>query len=406
MKNTDVLIILGSGNAAKKVASVARVRGLDVVQIARGNKIDWLEEKNYLNIGNWKIKEIGSAVDRVVGDRKVLGAVNRMDDLIYVAAWIVDRYKLSGVGLEQARRCKNKALMHGKMEEYGLEQFRPKTTIVSRDSINELRERYPYILKPCIGSKSRGVRVVKNKEDQDKANIYYQSYFSRLAKYEKINEDELVVLQEEYLEEGKQLTLTCYVDRNGELEVLHAVDVYTGKDLDQKHQQLVFRVAPSTMDSEIIMKAEEVLRGFVGGLGLKNAMIHPEFLILAGKAYLIEVNLRIGGFRSELTSYVQGISLEEIAVNLALDEAVSKYAGGLKSVTAVEVWSEEEGKITSISVPHSKDIKGLKIQKKAGDKYIAPPEGSEPLARFFVTDSKNSLAKAREIYERIEIEFE
>jgi biotin carboxylase len=213
------------------------------------------------------------------------------------------------------------------------------------------------------------------------------------------------VLVEEYID-GRQIAPVSYVDKKGKLHIVAGVDVLRGPDVGQKHIQNVYRTTPSTMSDKQIQKVHTVLQLLVDRTGLKSTFLDPELYWVGNRLYVIEVNVRLGGFRSILLKQAYGIDLDELVVRLAMGEDLSIRFKQRKSCTATEVWDDRTGIIKSFVMPDGYDYVNLTYKSAQGDGYLAPPKGNVPLSYFYIVDTKNSLAVAKKIRAEVDLEID
>lgn len=398
------LIITGGGPANKHIINLIEENypDLEVIQVSYGKRDSLIEESYFVNAKG----DYFSEIDKIVGEGKIVGVVNRYDSHILLAGKISDKYKLAGSGYEDLLKFKHKGLFHDYVVSRVGSDNRPWTKVSSistfKTDISSID--YPFLVKPAFGVKSRGIYVIKSEKDVETALDYWSEYFSKerfFRDYE--NKGQIVI--EEFLDDTTMSTVTCYVDSGGKLQIIDFIDVYRGVDVGQSHMQLVYRTNDKGINQEYWKEIERLLRRVVEGSGLRSCFLHPEFLIREGRVYIVEVNVRIGGFRRDLAYYSQGVDLDLMNISLASgeDPSYTRKDGG--SVTACEVWEEASGEIKKFNIPENTMIRGLKRYFEVGDKYVAPPKGDTPLAMFYVV-GEGSLKKAEEIRDNIEIEIE
>lgn len=398
----DFLILIGSGPVNQKTIAVVRrkLSNLKIIQVSYGKKEESVNDALYFSPDEDYINKI----NEVVGDGKIVGVVNRFDSYILLYGKLVDEYSLHGSSYESVLISRDKTLFHEKMIEMGLDQFRPNSTIMTlREFEGNYERAFPYVVKPSMGAKSRGVFVVRSRDDYVRARGYLKDHYKK-SKYYRGYEAEARVIIEEYIDRGKQMTITCYVDDGSELIDMQFVDVLTGKDVGQDHQQLVYRSTPSIIDSAAMTKAKSVISEFAKGSGLKSVFLHPEFMVVDDRIFLIEVNVRVGGFRSELYRYTTNEDIDEMVIKLALGEKIANpsYAGEI-GCCAVEVWEEKSGELIKFEI--NDEVEGFKQYIEVGDDYVAPPLAQIPISRFYVTGQGEQLSKAKRIRDNIEIEI-
>src|SRR5690606_29130931 len=127
-------------------------------------------------------------------------------------------------------------------------------------------------------------------------------------------------------------------DKKGKLVKLGDCSVYSGRNLGEEHQQLVYRIMPSRQPQQTLRKIHQILQQLVTASGLRSTFLHPEFILDHDGLKLMEINVRIGGFRAEMMKYTAHIDLTELAVDLALGKKLPTSIDYHQSCTAVEIW--------------------------------------------------------------------
>lgn len=351
-------------------------------------------------------QEFKTVLEKLEG-RKVAAVINRGDTLETLHGKLVDHYQVPGPSYSSIIAFKDKAKMHQLMLDSDLDFYRPKTIVADLTEIEKALEKvqFPVVIKPFAGAKSRGVFKLNKKSEAKEAIKLLTKHFNKESSLVVKNSSDKKVLIEEYID-GKQLTCTCYVDDKSKLHVLTFVDVLTAKDLGKNHMQLIYRSCPSRFNEAIFNKVTFILQRLIKLTNLKSTCIHPEFFVVGKRVILIEVNVRIGGFREDLLKLSTGLELGEIGINLALGKKVSDDFEMVGSACACEVWEEKSGIIESINFPKNKYLKNQKIKVSNGEKYLEPPYGNIPIASFFVSNEDNALGMAKKIRKNIKIDWQ
>jgi biotin carboxylase len=348
-------------------------------------------------------REVEAISDRTGGE--VRGVVNRFDTLIPLHGKLVDAFSVPGPSYEAVMQCKNKAAFDRLMRKEGLGRYRPNTQELTLSAVGEYLRmvELPRVVKPFIGSKSRGVRIIRHLSDWEAAEAYLRGHFRTVERHGIMVQPKVLV---EELVTGEMITAVTKVDHTGGVEILTFERVLTGKDVGQQHQQLVYRTVPAMPDGRVKQAIETILTGIVAGAGLTSTFLHPEFLVEGVEVKVMEVNVRIGGFRRELLTYAYGVDLDELAVRLALGEAIAYEPKRDGSCTAVEVWEETSGVIERLELPEDERMKGVKVYFEKGDEYVAPPAAQKPLARYYVVSEGGSLEVAQKLRAQVNVEIE
>lgn len=398
----DAIILLGLGRSAKEISDLLESEFPELVVI----RVSQTKPKKSKNILTLEPQMEISQIKAIAAGKNILGVINRFDTSIPLHGKIVDAFGLPGPSLGSISYFRDKSKLHQLMIDSGLSKFRPRTNLYHIDDFLSLanKQSYPFAVKPIAGAKSRGVFIIREQKQIVSAHHYLKAYFSsQNYSYSGLGR---FVLVEDYVD-GRQLTPTAYVDESGQIKITNFVDVYSGKDLNQKHQQLVYRTVPARVQPSVFSQIKNLLQQLVDLTGLRSTFIHPEFLVTADQEIiLLEINVRLGGFRQELTKYSTGIDLNRQIVQLSLGERIESLPSQSKSVTAVEVWETKSGKLKQLLPPTHPSIRQMQLKFQPGDIYTAPPKAQRPLAQFYVVDDHDSLSLAGKLREEFTIELE
>lgn len=398
------VIVLGSasycvdyGNYLKKTNSQAMLLIVGKSKISENKTI---KNATYLQLKKTKnnLGEITAYCE--INNLEVIAVLNRLDSLELLHGALCDHYQVVGPSRKAIKKLANKALMHEQMVVCDLSFYRPQTIITLLENAqNYLGEiQFPVIMKASLGAKSRGVITLTNRKDF----FYFMDLFVTEGVFKKGSK----VLFEQMIY-GKQVSPVMYVNSRGKVVILSLVDVVTAREVKQNHMQLIYRTTPSRHPESIRQKISYVMQKLVSKAKLKSVMLHPEFFVVGKNIYLIEVNVRIGGFRYTLMKEAYNIDLNKISWDLAFNDLqIADNIDNDMSCTACEVWEENSGVISKISIPRSSNYKSFFQGKFVGDVYRAPPEQNKPIANFYVTSKEDSLKIAKDVRKKITVEFE
>lgn len=328
----------------------------------------------------------------------VKAVINRVDYLELLHGQLVDTFNVPGPSAQAIDHLSDKAKMHSTVVQADLSFFRPRTIITTLNEAKSYLQQlqFPLVLKAHTGAKSRGVVMLKSPED----------FFEARQILEKIikDHDHEQILIEQFLY-GKQVAPVMYVDSQGKVHILALADIVQAYETKQNHLQLIYRTTPSAHPEAIRQKITYVMQTLVDKTGLKSTMIHPDFFVIGKHVYLIEVNVRIAGFRTKMMQYAYNVNLNQMSWELALGLNVSDMIRAHSSCTMCEVWEEKSGIISSIKLPKSKHLVESKIIVQPGEKYVAPPKAQKPLAQFFVKSQDESLSIAKSLRKKTLITY-
>lgn len=400
------ILILGSGKYFKQILEMlsAIYPTVTIVQISYSGKRQEVLASQYCPI------VLGSEIQKVdefvkTGNYRVVAIYNRSDTYIQLHGQLVDHFHVPGPSEKSVNFFRQKNKMHQLMTDNDLGEFRPRTEIrhFSRISESFLQKlSYPVVVKPMIGAKSRGVFFLEKSDDFYAIGDLLQRHFDQ-EKSVAVADTKNLLLFEEYIQ-GKQVSVTAYVDEKGKLHSISSVDVTTAHELGLSHMQLVYRTTPSKYPEYTRQKMEYVLQRLMTLSGLRSTFIHPEFIVAKNRLILIELNCRIAGFRYEMTKYAFNIDINKMAIQLAMGDDIDDQLVKVKSCTACEIWEEKSGQIQQFSIPKSKYIIDASQRLFPGDLYRQPPDGNVPLGRFFVvSENDDSLKLAKKLRRQVKV---
>lgn len=353
----------------------------------------------YLEVGH----EMQTIKDRI-GKNKLSGALNLIDRYIPLHAKIVDHYRLPGPTSDCINLTKDKSALHELMIQSNLSHSRPATIVTTLDSMVDYGRniKTPFIIKPYMGAKSRGVYTITDHTQLHKVKSELSIYLD--SKYCQSNGGKDRFLIEEFIE-GDQFSITCYVDKNGHLHTINEVDIISGHNLGLKHNQIVHRTTPSKLSEKILAKASNLIQAVVNSSRVTSTFLHPELIVRGEEVFLIELNVRLGGLRGMLSKYANSVDIGTMVVQLALGQSPTFDRLSSQPTTASELWPLASGSIDKITYPNSKYVLHIDHIHRQGDRYVAPPQGSSPIAQIYTSHPKDSLATAQAILDDIQIEI-
>ncbi len=394
-----IFLLLGN-NLLEKFSPHILAIDPEATVIECGNKPDQKPHHLFLPKG----KEFETIVS-FAKNKTVLGALNRADHYENLHGKLVDYFEIPGPSFAAINQVGNKANLHLLMEDLNLQLFRPRTIICQLTEVTELLKniQFPVMIKPFVGAHSRGVTKLESIEDFNE--IYRQLYEHFLAEPAAEDPNNKTVLIEEYLP-GKQVTPICYIDSKSKVHFISLVKITNARDLKQDHYQIIYRTTPSNVKENIQQKMKFVLQKIAKASLLKETFLDPEFFVDGDNIYLIEINVRMGGFRQELAKPAFDIDLEKMLTQLALGKEVDDQFNIVGSATACEIWEQQSGVIKKLKIPKSKHITHAKTNFKPGEYYEAPPVGNKALGSFYIRASEKSLTIAKNLRSKVIVEFE
>lgn len=400
-----IVLLLGNGLLPKFEKHILQINpALTVIEC--GIPVDEISEypANYLAIS--KGNEFKTIVD-FCKDKEVIGVINRRDYYEKLHGELVDYYGVAGPSYYAVDQVSNKANLHYLMEELNLQLFRPRTIVCQLSEVESLLKsvQFPVIVKPFAGAHSKGIHKLETPSDFDVAHRNLYDHFKNDYAINQLDKEDRTVLIEEFLQ-GKMVAPICYVDSKYKVHFISLLKIVRAADIGQDHYQLIFRTTPSNARESIQQKMRFVLQKIARASKLKETFLDPEFFVHKDNVYLVEINVRMGGFRQELAKPAFDIDLEKMITQLALRQEVEDQFNIVGSATACEIWEPNSGVIKKLKLPKSKHITWSKLYFEVGDYYEAPPKGNKPLGSFYISAPEKSLSLARSIRNKMIIEFE
>jgi biotin carboxylase len=302
------ILFVGAGRHQRRAILRAQELGLRVVGVDRNPNALGLREADVAEAVD--LLDV-AAVTEVARRHAVDGAIAvSTDRAVPVAAAVAEALGLPGIGTGVAHAMTHKIAMRRLFADAGV----PQPRFAAIRNLQEARIAgetvgFPAVLKPVDSGGQRGIFRVDSADDLD-AHLHAALAESR---------DEEAIL-EEYVE-GLELNGLAVV-RDGEVTPLTLSDRLrppgVGFGVGWIH------VYPTTIFSDALARAEEVVVHAVHALGLQNGVAFPQLLVGDdGEVRVVEVAARIpGGEMARLALHAVGVDLIEVALRTALGEEV------------------------------------------------------------------------------------
>jgi len=278
-KGTMVLLSLGEGKGSPYVASAVDSLGYDLVVVS--NKFPMLESpytKKWIQcdpFGDFKkLKEKIKSVSPIA----VL--VEQRNILLPIKARLNMELNLVDYGDKSHKTSNSKVELRQAVDDKGasnipwclLEDYTP-------DNFP-----FPFVIKPEIGTGSRGITIVENKSDLDEA----------LEKLKSLENDETVG--------GRIFIEAVFVGRQFDVEGIYKDGEFTPLSLTEEQYDIIDKSLPSAwylfsppIDTELHAKLIESAKQFTKALGVKNGAIHCEMRVTKDNdIYVIDYSNRMG----------------------------------------------------------------------------------------------------------------
>lgn len=216
---------------------------------------------------------------------------------------------LNTISEKTAYLATNKASMREVLKEHGVPV--PKFCIVKSyiEFINESKKfAFPFVVKPSDNSGSRGITLVKNKNEAISA-----------YEYAKENASDDVVLIEEYMV-GEEVSVEIFVVDNTPFVIQITDKITTGPPhfVETGHTQ------PSSLCEDVQKQIRITAIDSVKALGINMGAAHVEIKITKDGPKIVELGARLGGdyITTDLIPLSTGFDMVMASVNSALGEKV------------------------------------------------------------------------------------
>lgn len=390
------ILFLGAGDAQIQGILTAKSMGLEV--IAMDGNFDAVGLK-YADVAIPENFIDYKSVIKVAKKYEVDGIITICTEVgVVPAAKAATELGLVSIGEDVAEACTNKVIMRQKLRdgEVSVPFF------LGADSLDKAKQfaqkiGFPLIIKPSIGSGSRGVRTIESLFELEDAFKFSLS-FSR---------DNHVIIEE--FMEGEEVSVEC-ITYDGETIVLGVSD--------KIRTELPFRtdikvIYPTNFDELTKQKIElEVIKA-IDAVGLKYGPTHTELLVTDNDVKIVEIAARGGGFKlfDTILPEISGVDMLKESIKIALGERPNlkrtKSRAGM-----LHFFKKTPGRLISVNgIESAKLIEGvidLDITIKPGQSIRPYTCGDDRIGYFIaIADSRIELDKIEsEVEDTINFDIE
>lgn len=271
----------------------------------------------------------------IAAEKKIDGIMTLATDLpMRAVAKVAERLKLAGISTETAKYATNKYSMRERLALYNvpIPNFYKTTSFKEySDIIGNFND--AFIVKPSDNSGSRGVYLVRSRDEIDQA-FYYAKEYSRNGE----------IIIEEYMT-GREVSVET-MSVNGSVHILAITDkLTTGAPffVEMGHSQ------PAQFDFPMIEKIKKVAIDGILALGIELGPSHTEIIVTEEGPKIVEIGARMGGdcIATHLVPLSTGIDMVECSIKVALKEKPDLVAK-FKRASAIRYFKSYSGQIQSI----------------------------------------------------------
>lgn len=280
------------------------------------------------------------------------------DIAVPTVAYIAEKLGLKGIGIDVASRFTNKYLMREYASKAGIPMPQYKLCHTVEEASSFLMDNPVSIIKPIDSQSSRGIHIVRSKEDIEK-------YFSDCVQY---SNAEKAILIEEFIE-GTEFTVDG-VKTSSEYVVTAISEKDHYKYNPNVANRLFFTQSNDNYDYDRLRKENADM---IAAMGLPFGLTHTEYKYRDGKFYLIETAARGGGTKisSDITRLVSGIDCNRLLINMLTGEPDEIIRGHHHECAVLGFFDFKPGRISAIEgLDEAMALDGshdIKLEVKVGD---------------------------------------
>ena len=328
-----------------------------------------------------------------------------------------DRYHLIGVSEEAAKKCTDKYRFHQEMAKAGLRKAEMlllrKGTIVRGEELSAIT-RFPVVVKPRLGSGSRGVEICGN-EQELRCLFQYEICGTNTKEGAGLLEDYIVetcIPGPEYGVDG------AYVDGEFRMVLLRRK-----KNTPPPYRQCVGYYSVLREEEPVFYEKCCALMQKMGEvLGFENCVVHADLIRMRNEAgeltqepFVIETSARPSGHNLSnlFTPLATGVTLVEDFLKLAVPEPAENRARLFRPERTrkllIRYFDLKPGRVTAVPDPEALKrhfpLLDYVCSIRPGDELSEVTDGASVMGRGYYILEGESNAQLDEADERLRQEF-
>jgi biotin carboxylase len=368
---SDVLLLIGAGNAQIEGINTAKNLGFKVIAIDGDPNAPGLKKADVGIVSD--VRDYKNAV-KIAKKYNITATTTISSEVcLPTVAAINEICGLPGILPEKTSLVTNKGEMRIKYKKYNVPS--PQFYVINdRSELKEAAQQinYPSVIKPVDSSGSKGVALVQCFSQLENAYSSARS-FSNLGK----------VILEEFMD-GEEVSVEAFVV-NGNINILTLSDKLRTSPPYLLDTCVIF---PSKYPENLQNEIKSVACSAIRALELDNCPIHVELLLTDGGPKIVELAARGAGFQvyTHMIPHVTGVSPVEVQLRLLRgEEPEIKVHNPLKGA-CIRFWEGKNGFVKSISGEDTaKKLQGvmdLQIYASVGSKVNNLKSGVDRLGHL------------------------
>lgn len=322
---------------------------------------------------------------------------DQSDIAIPTVAYISEKLGLKGIGTDIAERFTNKFKMREYASKVGIAIPKYKLCHTIAEAIDFLADTPICIIKPLDSQSSRGIHIVKSKEDIEE---HYQDCIQYSSAID-------AILIEEYID-GTEFTVDgVKTSSNYIITAISQKEHYEHNPNVAK--KLFFSNENSEFDYEELKSENTKL---INAMELPFGLTHTEYKYKDGKFYLIETAARGGGTKisSDITKLMSGIDTNELYLNMVIGESEEIIQNQHCNFAVLGFFEFKPGKVINIiGLEEAKTMRGvhdLKIEVNIGDELTQAQDDRSRCGYYIIyADSLEDIKQIeRRLLETVKVE--
>tara|TARA_B100000965_G_scaffold353603_1_gene329570 strand:- start:308 stop:1519 length:1212 start_codon:yes stop_codon:yes gene_type:complete len=345
----DPLIILGAGPQQIKVYEAAKRLGVKTIGVDFNPKADAKELCDYFVLAS--VKDANECINKLEAmNLKFSGVITCGVEVSPQVSKIASYFGLKGIPEEVALKTTHKGLRSTSLDKANIPI--PKFFRLTKAILPDLK--FPFVIKPSDSSGSRGVRLVRDKEE-------FLSAFKIAAS---ISSDDEVIA--EFFELGTEINIEGFVI-NEKMSITGIAERHFYPIEETYPEFLEYGgTMPPSFSKDYINEAKRVFLKATQALGIKEGPCKGDLILTSEGIKVLEITSRSSpAFAAESQPLASGVSVLEALILWAIDAPVPKELLQPKWNKAIahRYFKHDPGKVLSIS--------GLEeLKKQPGVKFV------------------------------------
>lgn len=323
------------------------------------------------------------------------------EQYVLPAAWLSQYFDVPGPTPDAARAATNKTLMREAFAAKYPEITPASHPVSSWQDVEDFVASHPFpvMLKPSNLMKSL---FVTQNNDMAELRANFDTMTHELPKLQQSIglAEPPTILIEEFMS-GSMHTVAGFVDAQGEVHFLSGIaDCLTAQNIGVSDNYLFSRMLPTSLSAEQRQAMLDVARKGVEALGLTSSPLHIELILTPSGAKIIEIGARIGGYRSRMYAFAEGVDMYRASIDIAEGQVPNLDQTTAKACAFIELFPATVGKLSAVrNAEQLADLPSLITatpKRKPGD-VVGPAKQGYRAVEVFMLGHKDPAVVQKDI---------